>query len=239
MALVASLSANPAAARDTVDTFDMGVASHFDRPLEEVLEIRDRVPRDEVPVVFFLADRADVPADRVADLRATGRPWIDISRELDVAPEDYYVNLKRSSDLPSDSIWRDLARTPKRDWSDRQLDDGDIVDLVNLRFLSDTYRLDKRDVIARHARGADYPDIARVSEPKRDWVLGHGPDGWILHDYRRGHGPDGWVHDRYNPHDWRRGHQPRPDRPHDGRPDGDHGDGRGDGRADGPPRARA
>jgi hypothetical protein len=220
----------PAAANDRIDTFDMGVASYFDRPLEEVLEVRDRVPRDELPVVFFLADRADVPADRVVDMRAAGRSWQDIGRHLDVAPKDYYVKLKHASDLPRDGVWRDLAATPKRDWSDLRFDDGDVVDVVNLRFLSDAYEVDKRDVVAWRARGADYPDIARRSAPKRDWVLGHGPDGWILHDYRRGHGPDGWVHDRHNPHDWQRGHRPRPDRPDDGR-----GDGHGDGRGDGPP----
>src|SRR5262245_65852607 len=76
----------------SVGDFHVAVSNYYHVPEREVIVVRERrIPDDELPVVFFIAQQARVPAARIVDMRLHGASWWDISVRYGLGPDVYHV----------------------------------------------------------------------------------------------------------------------------------------------------
>jgi hypothetical protein len=141
-----------------VGDFHVAVSNYYHVPQREVVVVRERRIRDdELPVVFFVAQRARVAPATIVDLRLRGLSWWDISIRYGIGPEVYYVPVTVAPGPPYGKAWGHYKK-PKKHWNTIVLTDDDVVNLVNVRFLSDYYHLPPDRVI--EVRGGERNIVA-------------------------------------------------------------------------------
>jgi len=161
--LTASMGAGKAHAQTPISVsahigdFHVAVANYYHVPEREVIVIRERrIPDDEIPVALFIARHAGVPWGRVVDMRLRGDSWWDISVRLGVSPEVYYVPVAVVSGPPYGRALGHYKKKHRKEWRTIVLTDADVVNLVELRFLSEHYRVPPERVIEMRGRDRDF-----------------------------------------------------------------------------------
>jgi hypothetical protein len=150
-----------------VGDFHVAVADYYRVPERDVIVIRERrIPDYEIPVAFFIAQRAGVVPSRIVDLRLRGDSWWDISVRFGLGAEVFYVPVAVTPGPPYGRAFGHY-RKPRKHWNTIVLSDEDIVNLVELRFLSEHYGVPPERVIDARGRHADF--VAVHAE-----VAGHG-----------------------------------------------------------------
>ena len=126
-------------------SFYLAVGDHYRVDPRVVVDIRSRyrLLDEELPVVYFLAARAHVSPQVVIDLRLGTMSWLDIALRLRLSPEIFFVPLRAERIGPPYGnaygyYWR---RGRFGDWRGLVLADREVVDLVNLRFMSEYHGL--------------------------------------------------------------------------------------------------
>jgi hypothetical protein len=143
-----------------IGDFHVAVANYYQVPQREVIVIRERrIPDDEIPVALFIARHAGVPWGRVVDMRLRGASWWDISVRLGVQPEVYYVPVAVVSGPPYGRALGHYKKKHRKQWSTIVLTDADVVNLVELRFLSDHYRVAPERFIELRGKNRDFVAI--------------------------------------------------------------------------------
>lgn len=140
-ALLAALLPDPAAAQDAATrTYLLRAGCHFGVPAGEVEVLaRWSVPPEEIPVALFIAGRAGVSAEVVLSLRRGRTSWGDLASRYGLGGGTFHVPL--SGAAPGDRLARaygEFGSRAPREWDAIRLDDVEIVDLVNLRFLTES-----------------------------------------------------------------------------------------------------
>ena len=122
----------------TREAYFRAVGEYFEVPLQEVTIISGwELSPDEVPVVFFLAQRAGVSPDALIGVRRGGRPWAEVASRFGLGPRAFHIPLPDDADLGSLSrAYGEFRRRSPGDWAQVRLEDMDIVALVNLRVLA-------------------------------------------------------------------------------------------------------
>ena len=154
-----------------VGDFHVAVANYYHVPEREVIVVRERrISDDELPIVFFMAREARVSPSRIIALRESGRSWWAISVHLGLRPEVYYVPLAVTPGPPYGKAYGHYKK-PRNKWNTIVLSDGDIMNLVHLRFLSEHYRIAPERVVEARGRHRDvvavYADIHDTRERER------------------------------------------------------------------------
>jgi hypothetical protein len=146
---------------DGVKGFYLAVGDFYRVPERDVVRVRERRVRDdELPVVFFLATRAQVAPDVIIDLRiGEGRSWLEIGARYGLGPEVYYVPLERDPGPPYGKAYGYYKNKPRKSWNEIALSDADIVNLVNLKFVSGQYGYSADQVAAMRAKGDNFVNI--------------------------------------------------------------------------------
>jgi hypothetical protein len=143
-----------------IGNFHVAVANYYHVPEREVIVIRERrIPDDEIPVALFMASRAGVPWARVVDMRLRGDSWWNISVRLGLGPEIYYVPVAVDPGPPYGRALGHYKKKHRKQWTTIVLTDADIVNLVELRFLSEHYGVAPERVIALRERDANFVTI--------------------------------------------------------------------------------
>jgi hypothetical protein len=144
-----------------VSDFQQAVSDYFRVSAHDVAVIRDRQIRDEdLPVVLFVAHRADLAPATVVDLRVRGYSWWDISVRYHLGPEVYYVPVAGIPGPPYANAYGYYQR-PRAQWNTIVLADADVVNLVNLRFLTEHYHVSPQRVIDLRGRSGDFVAVER------------------------------------------------------------------------------
>lgn len=139
--------------------FHLGIGEYFRVPEREVIIIRERrIPDDEIPVVLLIAQRARVAPAAVIDLRRRGRSWLDITIHYGLSPEIYYVYVPDTVRVgpPYGKAYGHFKKKPKKEWRTVVLDDDDVINLVNLKFVSEHYRRPPDEVIRLRSSGKKF-----------------------------------------------------------------------------------
>jgi len=140
-----------------IGSFHVAVANYYGVPQREVIVVRERRIRDEeIPVAFFIAQRARVTPATVVDLHLRGMSWWDISLHYGIGPEVYYVPVSVAPGPPYGKAYGHYKKKSRKHWNAIVLSDDDIVNLVQLRFLSDYYQVPPERVIDLRARQGDF-----------------------------------------------------------------------------------
>lgn len=137
-----------------IDGFSLSIGDYYRVPSQEILMIQRSVPQDEMSVVYFLAQQSHRHPQYITDLRLRGISWWDISLRLGLDPRTLYVvDSRRYSQPPYGNAYG--YHKNKR----YKLRDSDIVELVNVRFLSKYHGISPDEVIDRRRRGEHYRNI--------------------------------------------------------------------------------
>ncbi len=151
-----------------LNSFYLAIGDHYRAQEKEIRVVREhQVPDDEMPVVFFLARRANVSPSVIVDLRMGGSSWMDITVKYDLSPEIYYVEVKDVDGPPYGHAYGHYKKHPKNKWNEIKLADRDIVNIVNLRFISDHYGYDPSEVIRMRQDGRDFVSINKSVKEKK------------------------------------------------------------------------
>jgi len=141
-----------------IDGFSLSIGDYYHVPQREVVVVERRIPREEVGVAYYLARHAHRDVGYITDLRLRGQSWWDITVRLGLDPRSVYVVDTRRAYGPPYGKSYGYAKK-------HRLHDREIVDLVNVRFLSDYHRISPDEVIERR-RGGDHYD--RIDRHYRD-----------------------------------------------------------------------
>ncbi|HLP15119.1 MAG TPA: hypothetical protein VK470_02605 [Bacteroidota bacterium] len=201
--------------------FYLELGNYYRVPERDVVYIHDRrIDDDEIPVVFFFADAAGVPPVVIADLRRDGWSWRDIAYRFRLDPALFYV--------PAYGMPDGYARYHSyRDWRRIDMRDDDFIRFANVRFLSEHYRWDPRDVMRMREQRRNYYILH--NDIHREWAnREHRPDfdgnngnhyGWRNKENgRRDH--EGWNNDRGDRGGWDNGNRDNGRRDHGNRDQG-------------------
>lgn len=137
-----------------IDGFSLSIGDYYRVPHNEILMVQRVVPREEMSVVYFLARHAHRDPRYIADLRLHGWSWWDISLHLGLDPYAIYaINTHRHYGPPY-GVAYGYDKPGKY-----HLRDSEIINLVNVRFLSDYHRIAPDDVINRRRSGERFMNI--------------------------------------------------------------------------------
>lgn len=141
--------------------FYSAVSQHFQVGPQQVRQLVDGgLPPEDVVVLYYIAEHSlRQPGQLLADRKA-GRSWRDVAIAAGLQPESFYYPISYSRG-PFVNVYALYHQLPRDRWSwDRlQLTDGDIENLVNLRFLAAFGGRSMPDVQRLRAQGYDYVTI--------------------------------------------------------------------------------
>jgi hypothetical protein len=175
-----------------INEFNLSIGEYYRVPEREVVVVHERgIDEEELPVVFFLAQRARVRPEVIVDLRLRGMNWMDITLHYGLNPDIYYVPVKVvRKGPPYGNAYGYYKKHKKKDWKKIRLSDADIVNQVNLRFISEHHGYSPEQVMRYRSEGRKFAVIDRDIRTER-----HGGPG----DKNRVEGRDkGWKEDRHN-----------------------------------------
>ncbi len=143
------------------NSFHLAIGEYYRVPQKEVVIIRERgIPDHEIPVVLFIAARAHVAPAVIMDLRLHGRTWTNITLHFGLSPEIFYVPVNiEVAGPPYGSALGHFKKVPRKKWKKIVLKDDEVINLVNLRFISEHHGYSPEEVIKRRSNGKDFVAI--------------------------------------------------------------------------------
>jgi hypothetical protein len=135
-------------------SFYLAIGDYYRVPESRVVYVKDhyRFPDEELPVVFFLASRAHVDPQVIIDLRIRQRmSWLNITFHYGLTPEIYYVPVQRVGPPYGNAYGH--YKKHKKDYKKVVLADADVVNLVNLRFMSEYHGVAAEVVMDQRGKG--------------------------------------------------------------------------------------
>jgi hypothetical protein len=191
----AEMSAGISLGNEGVDSFYLAMSDYNRVPERVLIGVRDRgIPDEQVPVVMFLAAHAQVAPEVVAKMRRRHMSWMEIAEHFRIGVDVFYVPL--TGNLTGTVYERPYRyfKQDRRHWNRMRLTDSDIVNLVNLKFVSDYHKYRPDDVIRFRTSGRNFVDVhndIRMEREKREG-RDHRGNGYDKRDDRRGHDDKNW-----------------------------------------------
>ena len=146
-----------------IDGFSLSIGEYYGVPESEVVVIHERgIYEEELPVVFFIARMAHVHPGAVVDLRLRGMSWMDITFYYGLRPDIYYVPVViHHYGPPYGHAYGYYHRQPRGGWKRGDLRDRDIVNQVNLKFISEHHRYAPEQIMRSRNDGRSFRVIDR------------------------------------------------------------------------------
>jgi hypothetical protein len=143
-----------------IKNFYLAIGDYYKQPEKEIIVVRERgVPDEDLPVVFYLASRAGVSPAAIIKLRLGGKSWMDITFNYGLTAEIYYIELKKDYGPPYGKAYGHFKKKPRKQWGKIVLGDTDIVNFVNLRFLSSHHGYSPDEIIRMRSAGENFVKI--------------------------------------------------------------------------------
>lgn len=156
----AEISAGISVSEDGIQGFYLAIGEHYRVPDKEIVVVRERkIPDEEMPVVFYLANRAAVTPQAIIKLRLSGKSWMDITFGYGLNAEIFYVPVAVDPGPPYGKAYGHFKKREKAEWGKIILPDNDIINMVNLKFMSDYYKCPADDIIKLRQEGKNFVDI--------------------------------------------------------------------------------
>lgn len=167
--IIYSVSKDDASAQDTVGTtvnkvvdfFATAAASYYGYPSREVIVLPQYgIAEEEIPVALYIARKAKVQPLTIVNLRKSGLSWMAIANRYHISPADFYFPATAEiSSPPYGKAYGYYRNLPKKEWHTIVLDDDDIINLVNLRFISDSRHVSPVAVVEQRGQGRPFSHI--------------------------------------------------------------------------------
>lgn len=142
------------------NNFYMALSDYNKVPRDQVAAIRHRgIPDEELPVVYFLAAKANVRPEVVADMRLKHMAWMDIALNFHLSPDVFYVPVKGSIHSGPYAAYYSHFKAKKSRWKKIRLTDDEVTNAVNLKFASEHYGYAPEDIIKMRNQGKTFVQI--------------------------------------------------------------------------------
>jgi hypothetical protein len=158
-----------------LNNFYMALSDYNRLPEANIVAIRNSgIPDEHVPVVLFIAARAQVAPDVIAKMRLKGMSWMKIAAKFNLGPDTFYVP---ANDSYAGTVYEKPYNGFKKDrkqWKRIKLSDDDVVNMVNLKFASEYHNYTPEQVVKLRSSGRSFIDIhndintERVQKAKHD-----------------------------------------------------------------------
>ncbi|MFA6448976.1 MAG: hypothetical protein WCX65_05905 [bacterium] len=125
------------------NSFYVSIGDYFSAPQKDVMYVSGQgIADEEIPVVFYLARQAKVAPAAIIGLRRKGSSWQAITSRYGFGPEIFYVPVSANAVVgpPYGHAYGYYRNNPRKDWKKIKLGDDDIINLVNLKFISEHYK---------------------------------------------------------------------------------------------------
>jgi len=155
LSAAAQVQAGAVVSGEGLRSFYFAIGNYYQVPERQVVVVHERaIPPDEVPVVFFVARQAHVAPAVIVDLRRRGLSWSDVAFHFRLDPDIYY--------FPEGPPYGHAYGY----WKKHPPGDAEVIDAVNVHFLSDYHRVSPDIVRADRSRGSSYAFVAQGFEAK-------------------------------------------------------------------------
>lgn len=145
-----------------IKDFHIAIGDFYKVPQDDIDIVKTRkIKEEELPVVFFLAQRAKVTPAAISELKLGGRSWLDITYYYGMGADIFYVKTGPVKNPPYGKALGFYKNKKKSEWKYIKLSDEDVVNLVNLRFISAKYNSAPESVIKLRSDGKDFVSINR------------------------------------------------------------------------------
>jgi hypothetical protein len=174
--------------------FYFSISKYFNVPSETVIDLRNRYRQrladEDLPVIFLIARQARVEPAMVIDLRLSGLSWWDISIHFGLSPEIFFVPVRMTRIGPPYGHAYGYYRKyhGQKKWGKVVLSDDDIINLVNLKFISEVNEIEPERVIKMRASGQRFVDIHDTIQMEKAKGRGGQPGGQKSKPDKRGKG---------------------------------------------------
>jgi hypothetical protein len=153
---------------DGLKGFYLAIGDYYHVPEKQIIIVRrQKVPEEEMPVVFFIARRADVSPEVIINMRLGGKSWWEISLHYGLRADAYYVPLKNDPGPPYGKAYGHYKHRNKKEWNKISLSDADIINFVNLRFISEHYGYSPDEVAKMRGAGKNFITISSEVKQKK------------------------------------------------------------------------
>ncbi|MFZ5980160.1 MAG: hypothetical protein ACOYVF_05965 [Candidatus Zixiibacteriota bacterium] len=152
---------------DGLKGFYLAIGEHYQALDKEIVAAKkSNIPNEDMPVIFFLARRANTTPEVIIKLRLDGKSWMDITGQFGLTAEIFYVPLKEVSGPPYGNAYGHFKHRNRKEWKEIRLTDPDIVNFVNLKFISEHYGCTPDEVVKMREKGSSF--ISINSEVKKN-----------------------------------------------------------------------
>jgi hypothetical protein len=146
---------------EALSGFLLAVGDYYRIPQKEIIIIRERgIPPYEIPVALFIAKRAHVAPEIITDFRLRDNAWLYTTLRFGLGPEIFYVPVGVVvRDPPYSRVYKSYNHKPRKEWKTIVLRDDDIVNLVNLKLMSEHHRYPPEKIIKMRSEGREFVSI--------------------------------------------------------------------------------
>ena len=145
---------------DGVRGFYLAIGEHFKAEAQQVTAVKKAdIPDEQIAVVFFMAKRCYVSPSIIIRHRHDGLSWMDICLNYGLTAEVFWVDLKHTPGPPYGKAWGHFKKKKKDKWGSIRLTDIEIVDFVNLKFLSEHHGYSPDEVVKMRSGGTNFVKI--------------------------------------------------------------------------------
>jgi len=152
--------------------FYLEVGEFFKAPEADVRYVRDaRFSDDEIAVVLYISQRTGIRPEAIIQLRRLKKTWCEIAVHYGMSPAMFYVPLSYDPGPPYGKAYGHYKRHGKSEWKKINLDDEDVINLVNLRFVSGYYKVPADEIVKARCSGKSFATISKDiknAPPKED-----------------------------------------------------------------------
>jgi hypothetical protein len=160
-----------ASASNVVISYDSSIVDYFTATQKEVTVARDRgISDDEIPVVFFMSRLAEVSPPEIINLRLNGKSWQEVARHYEYGPGIFYYPIKENAAVvpPYGKAYGYYKSKPIKEWNKIKLGDDDIINLVNLEFLSEYNNYPALTIMAMRGKNKGFKTISDEIDGQRE-----------------------------------------------------------------------
>ncbi len=167
-AILADVSIGVEADSDGINSFHLAIGEFYNVPEKEVVIVRERkIPDEQLPVVFQIAEKAQVNPSAIIKLRLKGMSWMEICRNFNLTAEIFYFEMNHNPGPPYGKAYGHFKNRKRNQWNKIELSDADIINFSNLRFLSVHYGYSPDEVIKMRHNGKKFAAIHKEVKAKK------------------------------------------------------------------------
>ncbi|HTC22457.1 MAG TPA: hypothetical protein VK859_16500 [bacterium] len=140
------------------NNFHLAVMDYFRVSEQQVTDAEQSgISDEELPVVFFMAQRTNLGPEAVTTVHSSGLNWMQVAFHFRLNPWIFYTFLP--GDAAAHTPFEKACGEYKNPNNNINLTDKDMVNLVDLKFLSEYYGRDPKEIVQRRSSGKTFQEI--------------------------------------------------------------------------------